>query len=192
MNCPRIFGLWWPVDLLTRDAAGAWWPWQTWNEQNAGLLWEQYNVPFASWTLWEIFRCLVRYMFALAKMKFSKKTRLDQWIDNRSMVSSTVDWRTNRSLIIPSLISHIACVTLNTKRLTEDPLILTTKQQKWREWWRGRRWKWSSQRIRWLTVPLGGQWWAVQRDQQQASQPKMKGRYTEAGILNSTLWNPDL
>lgn len=46
-------------------------------------------------------------MFALAKIKFSKKTRLDQWIDKQSMVS-------NQSIIdIPSLISHITCIILH-------------------------------------------------------------------------------
>lgn len=45
--------------------------------------------------------------------------------------------------------------------------ILTTRQQRWPEWWRGRRWKWSSRHIQWWSAPPCGQQWAMQRDRQQ-------------------------
>lgn len=51
-----------------------------------------------------------------------------------------------------------ACTnTFNTVQCNEDEVrILTTKQRRWPEWWRGRRWRWSSQHNQWLSVPPGG------------------------------------
>lgn len=50
-----------------------------------------------------------------------------------------------------------AACTINTVRWNEDEVrILTTRQRRWPEWWRGRRWRWSSQHNRWLSVPPGG------------------------------------
>lgn len=129
-------------------------------------------------------------MFALTKMIFSEKRQ----ITDESLICRWCHQLMHQSVVIhiPGLTSHITHIAWNPKRLAEDLLVLTTEQQKWQVWWRGRRWKWSSRRIRWLTAPLGGRWWAARRDQQETWKPWMKSRHSEGGILKSTLRNRNL